>query len=859
MTWAWMRTANWKAFVEAIWMDVRYAARGLRRNPGFAAVAVATLALGIGANTAMFSIVHAVMLRPLPYRDAAQLVLLWTDDEKRGLHTEKTAALTIADWRSANLTLEDIAYYSVQRATLTGASGREHSRSAFVSGTLFPLLGVHALRGRTLTAADAAAPSPAAIISHELWQRRFGGSADALGATIALEAPDRNEPEIFQIVGIMPASFAFPDKQTEIWIPASPDRLSREANERFESWARRWTAIGRLKPHMSATDAQNDLRRVGARLASQYVTGTADFPGFSVNVVPLLDSITGKNLQRALWLLLGAVFLVLLVACTNVANLLLARGAGRQQEFALRRALGAGDGRLVRQLAAESLVLAGLGGTAGVLLAQFSMRLLTIVAASRVPRLDEASLDAPVLLFAAAVSLLTAIVFGAAPALRTAGGTTADALREYGRTTSGTSVLRTRGLLIIAECAIAVVLLVAAGLLWRSLGQLRAVNPGFDASHVLSMRLEFPPEPGPAGTDASADADRTLARVQRIGDLEARLAAIPGVQSVGFADDMFVAGQGHGVVVTVFGSGSRDIPSPLNDAKVSPAFFDVLRVSLRQGRALTRDDALATIRVSSPAPVEVFTPAGAMHVAGRVVVNESFARRFFPGSDPIGRRFSVESTKTISYEIVGVVNDMHRQGLDRSAIPEYYTSWIPAPGARADLLVRMEDDPLALAPTVRQTVSSALPGVLIGAVSTADRDLDTFNAERVFQTRLLLAFAALAFTMTIVGVYGIVQYAMAQRTREIGVRLAFGAAAGDVLRMAVWQGMRLPLIGLGIGTVVAFAVTPAMATLLFGVSSADPVTYLGVVTILGGAALLACLVPAVRASHLDPLCALRHE
>jgi len=447
------------------------------------------------------------------------------------------------------------------------------------------------------------------------------------------------------------------------------------------------------------------------------------------------------------------------------------------------------------------------------------------------------------LAFAAAASLLTVIVFGAAPALRSTGGTTTRALREYGRTTSGASV-RTRGTLIIVECAIAVVILVAAGLLWRSLDQLRSVDPGFDGRHVLSMRLEFPPE-GQTGGDDLMEVDRALARVRSIDDLASRLTAITGVQSIGFADDMFAVGQGHGAVVTIVGSGSTDSMGPLNDAKVSPAFFDVLHVSVRHGRALTRDDALATIR--------------AARAVRRVVVNEAFARRFLAGTDPIGRRFSLGSDNTVTYEIVGVVSDMHRQGLERSTIPEYYTPWIPVPGARADLLVRMTEDPLTLAALVRQTVASTLPGVLIGAVSTADRDLNSFDVERVFQARLLLAFAALAFTMTIVGVYGVVQYAMAQRTQEIGVRLAFGASVGAVLRLSVWHGMRPPLIGLGIGTLCALAVTPAMTTLLFDVSPVDPLTYLGVVAILGGAALLACFIPALHACRLDPLGALRHE
>lgn len=862
-----VRAGGWEAKVEGLWNDARYALRGMRHNPGFAAVAAITLGLGIGATTAIFSVINTVMLRPLPYRDPHELALVWTDDTRRGLHTEPTAFSTIADWRAASGTLEGLAFHATQRATLAGGGGRERTRSALVSGDFFSLLGVIAARGRVIDRNDEAAAAGVAVISHQLWTRRFGGDSGVLGRTVTIEDAGKGGPGTFEIVGVMPADFYFPDKLTEVWLPATTYwRFARESSERFPPWARRWVGLARVKPGVSLDDARIELGDIGRRLAAQYPSDVPDFPGFAPNVVPLLESVAGRNLQATLWLLFGAVSLVLLVACANVANLLLARGAGRQHEFALRRALGAQRGRLARQLLVESAVLAGLGGALGLLLASFGTRLLAAAAAAQLPRMDEMRLDANVLVFAVAASLAAALAFGVVPALRASSTSEMAILKEGGRSTSGRNLLRTRGLLVVAECAVAVVLLAAAGLLLRSLDRLLAIDPGFDPSQVLSIRLEFPPEPpSPAERVQSSEAAQATARTreQRVVDLAARLQALPGVRAVGFVDDMYIAGQGH-ASITIPGRSAEPLAGEgqLNDGTVSAGFFEAMRVPLRRGRLLTREDGFTKVRALWAPPVSGQSLADKERtaIAEPVVVNEAFVRRFFPIEDPVGRRFCIDPTnKTYWYVIVGVVGDMRRQGLDQRAIPEYYGPWIPSPGARADLLVRTDGDPLALAPTVRQLLLAALPGTLIANVSTAARDLDAFSATRWLQTWLLAVFAAVALVLSAIGIYGIVHYTVTRRAREIGVRIALGASAPEVVRMVVTTGMRTPLIGMAIGLVASLGLTRVMTRWLFGISPTDPLTYAGVALVLGIVALCACLMPARRAARLDPLVVLRQE
>ncbi len=863
-----VRTAGWESHIESLGRDVRYAVRGLRRNVGFTVVAVLTLALGIGANTAMFSVVNAVMLRPLPYRNADRLALLWTDDLRRGLHNERTAFRTITDWRAENRTLESVAYYGVQRTMLTNGDGLERSRSAFVSGNLFALLGIQALRGRVLSPDDDAQAAHVAVISHAMWMRRFGGDSNVIGTLLPTADEGKLGLGALRIIGVMPADFYFPDKQTEFWTPATIYwRFTRESTERVPAWARRWIGLARFKPGVSAADVRADLANVGRRLDAVYTTDVPDFPGFTPNVVPLLESVTGKSLQSTLWMMLGSVFLVLLVACANVANLLLARGTTRRHEFALRRALGAGRGRITRQVIVESLVLATIGGALGVALALAGTRLLSVAAAAQLPRGDEIGIDVRVLLFAVAASLAAGLVFGVVPALRLTGADASQLLKEGGRASGGRHLVRTRDLLVVAECAMAVVLLAGAGLLLRSLGQLHGIDPGFDPRNVLAVRVEFPPESPSADqgrtTGILAEIAQARAREQALAALASRLEGMSGIEAVGFVDDMYIAGQGH-ASITVPGRAVDSLGGgQLNDGSLTSGFFRAMRVPLRRGRYLTHDDAFTKIRALYTPPVTGRSLAEQQRVAiaEPVIVNEAFARRFFPGDDPVGKRFCIDpsSNKTFWYEIVGVVGDMRRQGLEQAAIPEYFGPYIPQPMGKVDLLVRTHGDPLAMAAAVRQVVTATIPRVVIASVSTADEQLGAFSAQRTFQTWLLTSFAALALALAAVGIYGVVHYSVSERTREIGVRVALGATSSDVLGLVLTQGMRTPAIGIGIGVIASLFVTRVLAHLVFDVRTTDPATFASVAGVLAMVAALACWIPARRAARVDVVRALRQD
>jgi len=862
-----VRTGGWEAQVDTARQDVRVALRGLRRSPAFAAVAVASLALGVGAITTMFSVVNAVMFRPLPYRDADRLALVWTDDARRALHREPTAYLTITDWQKRSRAFQNLAYFSTQRVAPMSndpGGGRGRSRSALVSANLFAVLSVAPLKGRLLSDADERERAPVAVISYAFWQRWFGGAPDIVGKTITMDDASKGGTGTLTVIGVLPADFYFPDKLTEIWTPATTYwRFTRESVERFQPWSRRWTAIGRLASGVSVREAQEDLDRVGRQLAQTYASTVPDFPGFATTVLPVLDAIAGTTLQSALWVLLGAVAVVLLVVCANVANLQLARGATRQREFAVRRALGAGRWRIVRQLVAENMVLVLAGGVAGTALAAWGTPLLAAATSAYVPRMDEVALDWRVLAFAASASILSGLVFGVVPALRLSATDANEALREGGHGTSNTRLRRSQGLIVLAECAMALVLLTGAGLLLKSLNRLQSVDPGFDPRGVLTMRLEFPSESAPTAegrTQTSVtEPARARAREQRIHDLTDRLQTIPGVESVGFVDDMFIAGQGNHSI-TIPGRSTEVAPGELNEGAVTPGFFPVMRVPLRRGRYLARQDAEQKVRALWSLVITDMSLAEKERLATPepVVVNEAFVRRFFPGEDPLGKRFCIDPTnKTYWYTIVGVVGDMHRSGLERTAIPEYYGPYLPSPNGRVDLLVRTSGDPLALAATVRSEVTRALPSIVIATVSTAESQLGDFSAQRRLQTWLLSMFALLALVLAAVGIFGLAHYAVAERTREIGVRVALGATPGDVLRLVIAQGMRMPALGILIGLAASAGLTRIIAHQLYNVDATDPMTFAAVAIVLALVAATACYLAARRAAGADPVQALR--
>jgi len=861
-----VRGAGWDALIDSIRRDITYGIRALARTPAFAIVALATIALGIGVSTTMFSVVNAVLLRPLPYHAPDRLALVWTDDVRRGLHEEATAYRTIQDWRADTHAFDAVAYFSTRRVAFrTNGDARGRTRYAFVAGNLFATLGVAPVRGRVIMPSDEENAENVVVISYAFWQRELGGDPDVLNRTVRTD--DDNGSGALRVVGVMPPQFYFPDTNTELWTPATTYwRFSRESTERFPSWARRWTALVRLRPDVSFADARADLARLGDRLATLYPSDVSDFPGFRTNVVSMLDHVTGRTLQLALWVLLGAVGLVLLVACANVANLLLARGATRQRELALRRALGADRGRLIRQLLSESMVLALGSGAVGVVAALFGVRVLGVVAASRVPRIDEITVDGRVLMFALTASVVAGLLFGIMPALRVSRADANDVLKEGdGPTTfGGRRLRRTRGVLVLAECSVAIVLLTGAGLLLRSLNRVTAIAPGFDPRDVLVIRIEYPSESAPTAeerTQTSTIAQaRARARDAREVDLLARVKALPSVEAVGFSDDMFIAGQGHQSITIPGRAADGMATGELNQGTASADFFRTLRVPLVRGRYLSHDDVLAKIRALwSPVKTDMsLADKERVAVAEPVVVNETFAHRFFPGEDPIGKRFCMDPTnKTYWYEIVGVVGDMHRQGLEHRVIPEFFGPHLVNPHDRADLLVRTRENSAAVVPDLRRAIAAAIPGVTIVSVTAADRAFSDFTAARAFQTWLLSGFAALALLLAAIGIYGVVHYAVAERTREIGLRVALGASPGRLMREVMLEGMRMPVAGIVFGVLVALATTRVLSHLLFGIGATDPATFAGVLLVLVVVAGLACLLPARRATRVDPITALR--
>ena len=861
-------SGGWEVGVESLIRDVRHGLRAAGRNPGFAAAAILTIALGIGANTAMFSVINAVMLRPLPWRDAGRLVFIWTDDARRGLHREATAYATITDWRSANHTFDDVAYYSTQRvAPMSNDPGGERGRSrgGLVSANLFQVLGVAPERGRVISTADETGRAPVAVISHNFWQRWFAGTADVIGKTFVVDDGSKDGLRTLTVIGVMPAGFYFPDQQTEIWTPATTYwRFGRESIERFASSARRWTAVGRLAADASIDDARADLARIGRQLAAVHVSNVPDFPGFGTTTLSVIDAITGQNLRSALWILLGAVSLVLFVACVNVANLLLARGAARQQEFAVRRALGAGRGRVARQLLIESTLLSIVGGTVGTLVAAWGTKVLASAASGFVPRINEITIDWRVLAFALAASIVAGLAFGFAPALRLSNADVSETLKEGGRGTGRVQLRRSRDVLVAAECALALVLLTGAGLLLRSLGRLQAVDPGFDPSNVLIMRIEFPTEPSPTAEERTPTPEvapaKARVRAALASALIERMGMLPGVTSVGFVDDLFLNGQGN-ESIAIPGRSTEELGSgELSEGSLTPGFFQVLRVPLRRGRLITNGDADRKIRALwSPVRTDLsLVEKERLATPEPVVVNEAFVRRFFPNEAPIGKRFCIDPTnKTYWYEIVGVVGDMHRQGLERRAIPQYFGPWIPSPNGRADLLVRTSGDPLSLGASVREEVRRAVPGVTVVSMSTADAQLGDFSALRRLQTWLLTIFALLALTLAGIGIFGLVHFTVAQRTREIGVRVALGASPTQVMASVLRQGMRPPVLGIVIGLGASLALMRVLSSLLFGVGATDAVTFAAVAGVLASVAAGACWLAARRALRVDPVRALR--
>jgi putative ABC transport system permease protein len=806
--------------------DLRYAVRVLFKSPGFTAIALLTLALGIGVNSAIFSVVNAIVLRPLPYPDSQQLMVIWGNLHKTGLEEIEISALELRDFQQQCQAFDQIGAYSTLGLNLTGVDQPERLRGASISANLFPTLGVQPHLGRNFVAEeDQPGNDNRVIISHSLWRRRFGGDPNTVNKTVQLDG------RATTVIGVMPADFHFPNREIEAWVPLAltPDLF--EENNRGSHFL---ILIARIKPGVTQAQAQADIDTVTARMSREHASNYRT--GFSTTVRSMHEDLVG-NLRQVMLILLGAVGLVLLIACANVAHLRLASATSRYREFAIRSALGASRRRVVRQFLTESILLALLGGAAGLVLAVWVVRALVFLMPKDTPRVEEITLDYRVVLFTLVTSLLTAIMFGLAPAFQAAKTNLNDVLKEAGRSGTDTSRrLRLRNLLVVTEFALSLVLLIGAGLMIKSLLRLQDVKPGFNSSNLLTMRIALPEAKYENFNQSRAFFDQLLDR------FEAR----PEIESAG------------GINLLPFGGGGGDRTFMLEDQPTAPGqprpdeqirfatagYFKTMGIPLVSGREFTRQDLPDTQQVA--------------------IVNSAFARKFWPNGNPIGKRISFSTQNPKWYEIVGVVGNVKHRGLDLQDHPELY---IPALQPLFQdgnvpalyLAVRTANDPMQVAGVVRAEVAAIDRDQPIASLMTMDQRISDSIAPRRFNMFLFGLFAALALVLAAIGIYGIMAFSVAQRTHEIGVRMALGAGTGDVLKLILGNGFRLALIGIVVGLAIAFAATRLLSTLLYDVSTTDPAIFLLDALLLAGAALLACYIPARRATKVDPIVALRYE
>ncbi|HEX7050754.1 MAG TPA: ABC transporter permease [Longimicrobiales bacterium] len=800
--------------LDAIVRDARFAVRTLRRNPGFAAAAILTLALGIGANTVIFSAVNGILLRPLPFADPGRLVSVWPDRTH-----SKGELLTL---RERARVLRDVAAYSENdEYTLTGAGAPVRLVGSQVSANLFDVLGVRAAVGRTLLPGESRPGSDGVVVlSHGLWVERFGADPAVVGRAVVLDGRSRT------VVGVMPAEFRFPVPGTDVWVP-----LTVDAADAIDFWGIVFLRlVGRLRPGATPDQAAAEVRSAVPSMRERMPWPMPDDYGADVSAVSLRERLVG-DVRPALLVLLGAVGFVLLIACANVASLLLARASGRQAEMSVRVALGAGRGRLVRQLLTESLILAMAGGTTGILLAAWGVSALATRLPAGIPRAAEVGMHADVLGFALATTLLTSLLFGFLPALRTARPARGTPLRGGAHGSGRASVHRRLiGALVAIEIAAAVVLATGAGLLIRSIRQLQRVNPGFRAEGVLTAQV------APPGFRYDSETkQRTF-----YADLLERVNALPDVSSVAAANNIpFDEGNTYFPVVIEGQPLPRGAAAPISVRwVVTPDYFATMGIPLRQGRAFTAAD-----RPDAP-PV--------------VVVSETFAHRFWPGGDAIGKRIRAASADAW-WTIVGVVGDVHRDDLTSDVGLAVYRPYAQHPVRDMTLVIRTDAAPRALAANLRSLVAAVDEDTPVGRIRMMRQVVSASMARPRFTTLLLTAFAALALILGAVGVYGVMSYAVHQETRDIGIRMALGARAPDVLRYVLRRGAVLAAAGIAVGLAGAFAAARLLRGFLFGVGPADPATFAAVPIVLAVVALLASYLPARRATRVDPAVVLRGE
>src|SRR5215469_7249857 len=810
---------------EVAWQDARYGARILWKNPGFTAVAVLTLALGIGANTAIFSIVDAVLLRSLPYPDPNQLVLMFDVPLQ---NPDALSSISYRDFtlcREQNHVFTEIAGNAFHDLTLTGTDEPSIVNAAAVTPEIFPLLNAKPLAGRTFLPEDGKqGAAPVAVLNEDLWRSRFASNPALIGQSITLDKLS------VTVVGILPANFRYPDgaPRQDVWIPVAQDPLFGPLIS--QPGAPLLVGIGRLKPGVSLTQAQAEMNTLGARLAKEF---PAQDSGLTLRIEPYRQVVVG-NVKSALLILLGAVGLLLLISCANIANLLLSRGTSRAREIAMRMALGAGRSRIVRQLLTESSLLGLLGGFAGMLLAASSVWILRPFLPSEVTQISPIHVGGSVLVFALLLSLAAVLAFGLAPALLATPSNLQAKFKEGDDRTGQHGSQHIRSFLVIVEISLAMVLLVAAGLLMRSFALVTSVNPGFDPTNVIEAEVSLP-----QFQYSTPQQWRTFSN-----ELLVRLHAQPGLRDSALAAPLPMDRQGEATLAFSI-VGNPPLPpgksTTADYATVSPDYFHVMRIPLLRGRFFSEQDSPSSPNVA--------------------IISETLSRRYFPNQDPIGRqmRFGLLSNSNVSREIIGVVGDVRDVALSRKPGPMMYVPFVQAPLYGGEVVVRSSSSVSSVAAGIRQTVRSIDKDLPVTDVASFPNVLGASVAQERFRTLLMSSFSGIALILAAVGIFGVISYSVSQRTHEIGIRIALGAQQHNVLRLILGQGTKLALLGLGAGAVAALLLTHLMASLLYGVSATDPLTFGAVCFFLPAVGVTACYAPARPPLRVDPWVALRHE
>lgn len=805
-----------------LWQDLVYGWRGLGRNPGFTTAALLTLVIAIGASTTMFSIVEAVLLRPLPYHEPERLVAVWSELRRHGVTQARSGYANVDDWRSRSRSFAGLAAYDGWSAILTRSGGEARRVSAMMaSPELFEVLGVQPSLGRGFTSIEGERREALAVLSHAAWRQHYGADPAVLGRSIRLDG------RTVQIIGVTPPEFYFPEKGIELWVP--PTFRADWPDVRRTRGTDSWFVVARLADGVSLEAARTELAAIARGLEMDHPEANSEL---GVRVMPYSQQVVGRSTRLAFFVLIAAVAAVQLIACSNIASLLLARAAARQREFAIREALGAGRGRLARQMLVETTLLAFIAAAGGTLLAALTLKGILSLTWIGIPRLEEARLDGTVLLFTIALAFASAIVAGLPPALGRARRNLVEALRGAGRGLSeGRVAGRLRAGLVVFEFALAIVLLMVTGLLLRSFAQLTAIDTGFRAENVLVVGITLPPD--------RSEQERVAFGQQ----LLERVRALPGVRSAGTTEDILL-GLANERTISISGPAPGQSAAHrlrVNFDGVSPGYFRTVGVALRQGRFFSDQD--------GPRAPPV------------VIINETLARRLWPDQDPLGRaiRSGGEGSDNPWMTVVGVVADLRRQDPDSPPLPQAFRPFTQQPSRGMELAVATPLEPSALAAAVRSAVAEIDPEVPVSGATTLRQILDRRLAPREFHLDLVAVFAAIALTLAGVGVFGLMNYSVVQRTQEMGVRLALGAQPGGLLRMVMAEGLRLALAGIAIGIGTALLLTPAMRSLLYEVSPFDPTTAAATVLVLLAIATLACYLPARRVASIDPIIALRTE